>query len=85
MTGKLRHLLGVTVEGKEKAREGMRSHLGETSGATLRVEGAVTSGKNVALDVATSFVVVETGQRVERRSLFVLVFDGDRISLRAEF
>jgi hypothetical protein len=39
----------------------------------------------VALDVKTSFVVVETGKRVERRNLWVLGFDGDRISLRADF
>jgi len=76
---------GAQVDGKDAARKGMLSHVGETSDAVLRVEQAMTSGNKVALDVATSFVLVENGKRVERRNLFVLVFDGDRIALRVEF
>jgi ketosteroid isomerase-like protein len=76
---------GAQVDGKDSARKGMLSHVGETSGAVVKVEQAMTSGNKVALDVATAFVLVETGQRVERRNLFVLVFDGDRIALRVEF
>ena len=76
---------GAQVDGKDAARRGMLSHVGETSDAVLKVEQAMTSGNRVALDVATTFVLVETGRRVERRNLFVLVFDGDRIALRVEF
>jgi ketosteroid isomerase-like protein len=73
------------VDGKEAARQGMLSHLGETADPVLAVERAMTAGRNVALDVATSFVGVESGKRVERRNLIVLTFEGDRISLRADF
>ena len=73
------------VDGKDAARKGMLSHLGETSGPRFAVERAMTAGRNVALDVASSFVAVESGKRVERRNLIVLTFDGDRISLRADF
>lgn len=77
--------VGAQVDGRDAARRGMLSHLGETSGAALAVERGMTSGHNVALDVTTSFVVVETGKRVERRNLVVLTFDGERISLHADF
>jgi hypothetical protein len=45
----------------------------------------MTRHPTAALGVKTSFVVVETGKRVERRNLIVLAFEGDRISLRADF
>jgi hypothetical protein len=76
---------GAQVDGKDAARKGMLVHLGETAEPSLTVEKAMTTGRTVALDVKTSFVVVETGKRVERRNLWVLGFDGDRISLRADF
>jgi ketosteroid isomerase-like protein len=76
---------GAQVDGKDAARKGMRSHLGETSQPSLAVEKAMVTGRTVALDVRTSFVDVETGKKVERRNLWVLSFDGDRISLRADF
>lgn len=76
---------GAQVDGKAAARKGMLSHLGETSDAELSVGTAITSDQTVALDVKTSFVVVKTGRRVERRNLIVLAFDGDRIALRADF
>jgi ketosteroid isomerase-like protein len=76
---------GAQVDGKDAARKGMLSHLGETSDAVLTVERAMTSGRNVALDVTTSFATAESGKRVERRNLIVLGFDGDRIAVRADF
>jgi hypothetical protein len=76
---------GAQVDGKDAARKGMLSHLGETSDADLSILKSMVSDHSVALDVKTSFVVVETGKRVERRNLIVLAFEGDRISLRADF
>jgi hypothetical protein len=76
---------GAQVDGKDAARRGMLSHLGETTNPKLTIENAMRSGRNVALDVKTSFTVVATGERVERRNIFVLSFDGDRIELRADF
>ena len=76
---------GAQVDGKKAAREGMLSHLGETSDAALSVEKTMTSDHTVALDVKTSFVVAETGKRVERRNLIVLAFENRRIALRADF
>jgi len=76
---------GAQVDGKDAARKGMLSHLGETSDAVLTVERGMTSGRNVALDVTTSFRAAESGERVDRRNLIVLGFDGDRIAVRADF
>lgn len=73
------------VDGKESARQGMLSHLGETRDPVLTVRRTMTAGRSVALDVAASFVVAESGKRVERRDLIVLTFEGERIALRADF
>src|SRR4051794_13399765 len=44
------------VDGKDAARKGMLSHLGETSEPALSIEKTMQAGQTLALDVRTSFV-----------------------------
>ena len=76
--------VNARVEGKNAVREGILSHLGETTDPQIRVSNIVQEGSVVTLITHSRFRRTDGGV-VDRSTTWVLVFRGDLITLRADF
>ena len=76
--------VNARIEGKEAARAGIQSHLGETADPTIRVSTAIEEGRVVTLITRTSFRTRD-GEAVDRGGTTVILFRDRKIALRADF
>jgi len=75
---------GAKVTGLDTVRNGITSHLGETSDARIEIRGVQTNGDVVALAVRESFTDVATGKKLERDRTTVLTIRDRKVVQRVD-
>jgi len=75
---------GAKVTGLDTVRQGITSHLGETTDAQIEIKGALTSGDMVSLALKESFVDAATRKRIERDRVTVLTIKDGKVVQRVD-
>ena len=75
---------GAKVAGVDSVREGISSHLGETSNARIAIKGILTNGDMVSLALRESFTDLATGKRIARDRTTVLTIRAGKVVQRVD-
>jgi ketosteroid isomerase-like protein len=75
---------GAKVTGLDAVRNGITSHLGETTDARIEIRGILTNGDMVSLALRESFTDPATGKRIERDRTTVLTIKDGKVVQRVD-